>query len=170
MRRDGETERRTERALKPGRHVVGLLLDLDLLALLAAPSRPEHAHELALEVAREQLGRAAERVDEARRELEPLVERLVVALEDALVELLQARKGDLELGVAVVLDVLAPDAGRLALLARQVLAAALAVGVDLDLLRVVAFCLTTRDDCGRRSVSLARVEEAAEERDGAHPP
>ena len=129
--------------------MVGLLLDLDLLVLLAAPPVPEHAGELALEVAREELGRAAERVDEAGRELEPLVERLVVALEDAVVELLQPREGDLELGVTVVLDVLAPDASGLALLAREVLAAALAVGVDLGFLRVVAVGLAARDDCRR---------------------
>lgn len=136
----------THSALKTIRHLIRFGVKLLLLRLATPPPLEiaNHARKLAAVVTREELPRAAERVDQDGRDLEPARDGVVVAAVDRFVQVLQPRKGEDKLGVAFAFGVLAcrPSGGALLPAGIAALFAA-----RLAVFPILGLGLPTRDDC-----------------------
>lgn len=137
-----ESGERTDGALQPVRQLVRLGLEISFALPLVTP---DHTRKPLARVGREELLRAPKRIDQARRSLEPLIDRFFAARLDRLFQLLKAEEGHRELGVPLALDRFAVILLRGALLLGA-MDAALATAVRS---RRICALSPAGDDCGQ---------------------
>lgn len=146
-------------SLQPRRHLICLVLEISLLVLplpSSAGSPRDRPRELLPEVAREQLSRTPERVDQPRRNFEPLEHRVLVASLDGRIEMGESVEGRRRFEFAFLFCGEPVLVRRFALFARLVTAPASAsfrLGAVFVFLTALA---TDRHDC-ERSESQALV-------------